>query len=424
VDDSNKNNRTDVESEEDHGEEQAHQLCPSHKDESGFVKTFPQRLFELLSAVSSETSECSTSIIWTSSNDAFMIVNECTFVEEVLPKYFKKTKFSSFKGKLYRWGFRRVSKGMNTGAYFHRLFLKDDPALCLHMRRQMNNSKSEDTGVSNSTASSLIPTNKPRRTSLKKQQAQLPKPTTVTPRNSITIPKVQEVVQQQKQVTTTNELHQLLFNQQQHQQQQQQQLESSLPSTNITVSPPLQPYQPVVNQQQQVAPYYNYYLNQIPNLQNTNTNSDSNTHVKNLNLSRIPPTNSAFISSKQSSQALLNAQQSYYAEQRLRSCTNTTTGITPTSTSDRSKQVTREEVRTKEIDVTNIDCDYSLNTTFSNTTSTTMQSTSYPSPQLQPKPQPQYYHPTEMANYNYPKELHNYTQMLQGGTGAFTGVMK
>jgi len=110
---------------------------PSHKDESGFVKTFPQRLFELLESVNDDPSN--ESITWSATGDSFMIVDQAAFVDKLLPKFFKRTKFTSFKGKLYRWGFRRVGKG-----YFHKLFLRDNPTLCLHMRRQMKGKNTDD----------------------------------------------------------------------------------------------------------------------------------------------------------------------------------------------------------------------------------------------------------------------------------------
>jgi len=105
-------------------------LLSDESDGSGLAKTFPQKLMELLSY-----DDVKESIAWTPKGEAVMIVDEHSFLEEVLPKFFKKTKFSSFKGKLYRWGFKRVVKGENSGAYFHKLFLRDNPSLCLHMRR-------------------------------------------------------------------------------------------------------------------------------------------------------------------------------------------------------------------------------------------------------------------------------------------------
>jgi len=105
-------------------------LFSKDRDASGFAKTFPQKLMELLSY-----DDIRDSITWMPKGDAFMIVKESSFVEKVLPRFFKKTKFSSFKGKIYRWGFKRIMKGENEGAYFHKLFVRDNPILCLHMRR-------------------------------------------------------------------------------------------------------------------------------------------------------------------------------------------------------------------------------------------------------------------------------------------------
>jgi len=116
-------------------------IAETEKDDSGFVKSFPQRLLALLRSEEDETNLHKKCVSWTETGDAFKIINEELFVDNVLPKYFKRTKFASFKGKLYRWGFRRVNKGLNAGAYFHKLFVKDDPSLCLHMRRQLNKSQ-------------------------------------------------------------------------------------------------------------------------------------------------------------------------------------------------------------------------------------------------------------------------------------------
>jgi len=116
-------------------------VAETEKDDSGFVKSFPQRLLALLRSEEDETNLHKKCVSWTETGDAFKIISEESFVNNVLPKYFKRTKFASFKGKLYRWGFRRVNKGLNAGAYFHKLFVKDDPSLCLHMRRQLNKSQ-------------------------------------------------------------------------------------------------------------------------------------------------------------------------------------------------------------------------------------------------------------------------------------------
>ena len=58
---------------------------------------------------------------------------------EILPIYFKASKFTSFTRKLNRWGFTRVPRGPETGAYFHKLFRRDKPELCLQMTSNSGN---------------------------------------------------------------------------------------------------------------------------------------------------------------------------------------------------------------------------------------------------------------------------------------------
>lgn len=75
----------------------------------------------------------STSIHWMPHGKAFVITDPDAFSSEVLARYFKSTKFKSFTRKLYRWGFRQITKGPDKGSYHHELFLRDDPTLCVKM---------------------------------------------------------------------------------------------------------------------------------------------------------------------------------------------------------------------------------------------------------------------------------------------------
>ena len=61
-------------------------------------------------------------IEWLPDNRGFMITKKQIFLDNVLPKYFGKTKFTSFTRRLKRWGFNRTSNGMNAGAYYHERF--------------------------------------------------------------------------------------------------------------------------------------------------------------------------------------------------------------------------------------------------------------------------------------------------------------
>ncbi len=51
-------------------------------------------------------------------------------------RYFKQSKFTSFTRKLNRWGFERVARGPETGAYYHPLFQRNNLRLCLQMTCQ------------------------------------------------------------------------------------------------------------------------------------------------------------------------------------------------------------------------------------------------------------------------------------------------
>lgn len=61
-------------------------------------------------------------ITWLPDGKSFTIVRPKAFVNEILPKYFKQAKYSSFTRKLHRWGFQRHLRGEEAGAFFHKLF--------------------------------------------------------------------------------------------------------------------------------------------------------------------------------------------------------------------------------------------------------------------------------------------------------------
>ena len=75
-------------------------------------------------------------ITWLPHGKAFIIYKKKKFSAEVLPKYFKQSKFTSFTRKLNRWGFIRVTRGPESGSYFHKFFVRDQSRLCLQMSCQ------------------------------------------------------------------------------------------------------------------------------------------------------------------------------------------------------------------------------------------------------------------------------------------------
>jgi len=72
-------------------------------------------------------------VAWLPHGKGFIIYQKKRFAGEILPRYFKQAKFTSFTRKLNRWGFQRVSRGAETGAYFHQYFQRGNPRLCMQM---------------------------------------------------------------------------------------------------------------------------------------------------------------------------------------------------------------------------------------------------------------------------------------------------
>ena len=60
-------------------------------------------------------------IAWLPHGKGFILLQKRMFAEEVLPKFFKQSKFASFTRKLNRWGFVRVTRGPEMGAYYHKV---------------------------------------------------------------------------------------------------------------------------------------------------------------------------------------------------------------------------------------------------------------------------------------------------------------
>lgn len=69
-------------------------------------------------------------ITWLPHGKAFVIYQKEKFTKDILPRYFKETKYTSFTRKLNRWGFERIKKGPEIGAYYHKLFQRENPQLC------------------------------------------------------------------------------------------------------------------------------------------------------------------------------------------------------------------------------------------------------------------------------------------------------
>jgi len=52
-----------------------------------------------------------------------------------MPKYFHMSSFSSFQRQLNLYNFQRISDGPERDAYYHEYFVRGDPELCSHIKR-------------------------------------------------------------------------------------------------------------------------------------------------------------------------------------------------------------------------------------------------------------------------------------------------
>lgn len=116
---------------------------------------FAWKLYEMLENV--HRNGIDTEIVsWVDEGKAFKVHDLERFVEEIVPKYFKQSKYKSFQRQLYFYGFTRTTvsakQGQTVGSYRHPNFVRGKKTLCLSMqpkkskkRRASNKSSSSST---------------------------------------------------------------------------------------------------------------------------------------------------------------------------------------------------------------------------------------------------------------------------------------
>ena len=109
------------------------ELARSRRTRGGVTEPFPEKLQRMLKEVAD--SGDSDIISFYSHGRAFAVHDPERFTKEVMPKYFKQSRLSSFQRQLNLYGFARITSGPDTGGYYHELFLQGRPSLCVHMRR-------------------------------------------------------------------------------------------------------------------------------------------------------------------------------------------------------------------------------------------------------------------------------------------------
>jgi len=115
---------------------------------------FAWKLYEMLETV--HKNEVDTDIVsWVDNGEAFKVHDLNRFVDEIVPTYFKQSKYKSFQRQLYFYGFIRETsfgkKCHTPGSYRHPKFIRGKKTLCLSMapkKTKKKRSKSSDIGSS------------------------------------------------------------------------------------------------------------------------------------------------------------------------------------------------------------------------------------------------------------------------------------
>jgi hypothetical protein len=96
--------------------------CAKTGPRGGVTIPFPLRLHELLDTI--ENDGYADVISWQPHGRSFCIHKNKEFVDTVMPRYFRQSKWTSFQRQLNLYGFTRITRGQDKGGYYHELFLR------------------------------------------------------------------------------------------------------------------------------------------------------------------------------------------------------------------------------------------------------------------------------------------------------------
>jgi hypothetical protein len=98
---------------------------------------FPLKLHEMLKWAEKEGYHSVVSWLPGEPQNSFKVHRKDEFVCQIMPRFFKQTQYKSFIRQLNLWDFERIvtARSSEKGGYKHDLFSKDNPGLCVDMKR-------------------------------------------------------------------------------------------------------------------------------------------------------------------------------------------------------------------------------------------------------------------------------------------------
>lgn len=88
-------------------------------------------------------------ISWLPHGRGFIITDKKRLETDILPRYFKVSKFTSFTRRLNRWEFTIHTMGHKKSSYFHPKFVRHDPRQCLEMFPAPQHKKKSSDAIKN-----------------------------------------------------------------------------------------------------------------------------------------------------------------------------------------------------------------------------------------------------------------------------------
>lgn len=114
-------------------------LLNQEEDFASSKMPFVWKLYEMLEDV--ERNGQDTIVSWVDGGKAFKVHKMKFFVNDIIPKYFRQTKYKSFQRQLYFYDFHRIQDGPDSGAYHHPKFVKGFKTMCLSILPKKNSNR-------------------------------------------------------------------------------------------------------------------------------------------------------------------------------------------------------------------------------------------------------------------------------------------
>ena len=99
-------------------------------------QSFPSQLHHMLD--DAELKGFDDIVSWQPHGRCFVVHKVTEFVDQILPNYFRQSKFPSFQRQLNLYEFSRITRGKDRNGYYHDRFLRDMPELSECMNKKLS----------------------------------------------------------------------------------------------------------------------------------------------------------------------------------------------------------------------------------------------------------------------------------------------